>query len=64
MSGTHVPADGGFGPRANGGYPAAMDRLDSDTWCDECGEIGWEGTCDACVTFAAEIDAPAAAEVA
>ena len=41
-----------------------MDRLDSDTWCDECGEIGWEGTCDACLTFAAEIDAPAAAEVA
>jgi hypothetical protein len=28
-----------------------MDRLDSDTWCDECGELGWEGTCPACVAF-------------
>jgi hypothetical protein len=37
-----------------------MDRLDSDTWCDECGEIGWEGTCDACLAFEAGRDAPAA----
>ena len=36
-----------------------MDRLDSDTWCDECGEIGWEGTCDACLQFAAEVDGAA-----
>jgi hypothetical protein len=28
-----------------------MDRLDSDTWCDECGELGWEGVCPACVAF-------------
>ncbi len=31
-----------------------MDRLDSETWCDECGEIGWEGTCEACLAFEAE----------
>ncbi|HET6690946.1 MAG TPA: hypothetical protein VFG74_08785 [Miltoncostaeaceae bacterium] len=37
-----------------------MDRLDSDTWCDECGEIGWEGTCDACLRFAAEQEERAA----
>jgi hypothetical protein len=36
-----------------------MDRLDSDTWCDECGEIGWEGTCDACLAFEAGRDAAA-----
>jgi hypothetical protein len=29
-----------------------MDRLDTDIWCDECGELGWEGTCPACVAFA------------
>ena len=28
-----------------------MDRLDSGTWCDECGELGWEGVCPACVAF-------------
>jgi hypothetical protein len=22
-----------------------------ETWCDECGEFGWEGTCSACVDF-------------
>jgi hypothetical protein len=31
-----------------------MDRLDADTWCDECGELGWEGTCPACLAFVAE----------
>ena len=30
---------------------ATVDRLDSDTWCDECGELGWEGVCPACVAF-------------
>jgi hypothetical protein len=29
-----------------------MDRLDSETWCEECGELGWEGTCPACLAFA------------
>jgi hypothetical protein len=28
-----------------------MDRLDAETWCDECGELGWEGTCPACLAF-------------
>ena len=28
------------------------DDLDTDTWCDECGEFGWEGICPACVDFA------------
>lgn len=48
----------GFPPAAERGTCTGMDRLDSDTWCDECGEIGWEGTCEACLQFAAEIDAP------
>ena len=48
--------------RRRTGDISGMDRLDSDTWCDECGEIGWEGTCDACLAFDAEIPAPAAAE--
>ena len=30
------------------------DDLDTDTWCDECGEHGWEGVCPACVSFALE----------
>jgi hypothetical protein len=28
------------------------DRLEADTWCEECGEIGWEGVCPACESFA------------
>ncbi|HET6690365.1 MAG TPA: hypothetical protein VFG74_05825 [Miltoncostaeaceae bacterium] len=28
-----------------------MDRFDAETWCDECGELGWEGVCPACVAF-------------
>lgn len=28
-----------------------MDRLDAETWCEECGELGWEGVCPACVAF-------------
>lgn len=34
-----------------------MDRYDSETWCDECGEIGWEGTCAACLAFAESLAA-------
>jgi hypothetical protein len=51
---------GAFPSEEEGGTPTAMDRLDAETWCDECGEIGWEGTCDACLQFAAELDAAAA----
>lgn len=28
-----------------------MDRLDAETWCEECGELGWEGVCPACVAW-------------
>jgi hypothetical protein len=41
-----------------------MDRLDAETWCDECGELGWEGVCPACVAFAATADPAVRAEAA
>jgi len=41
-----------------------MDRLDSETWCDECGEIGWVGTCEACRAFEAALEGGPAAEAA
>jgi hypothetical protein len=37
-----------------------MDRLDAETWCDECGELGWEGVCPACVAFERGAADPAA----
>jgi hypothetical protein len=38
-----------------------MDRLDAETWCDECGELGWEGVCPACVAFDERLRATAEA---
>lgn len=30
-----------------------MDQFSSDTWCDECGDLGWSGVCPACLEFEA-----------
>jgi hypothetical protein len=35
-------------------YSVMDDDPDIETWCDECGELGWVGICPACVTFALE----------
>ena len=32
---------------------SVMDHdADTETWCDECGELGWVGVCQACVNWA------------
>ena len=41
-----------------------MDRLDAETWCEECGELGWEGVCPACVAFDQRTDPTVRAEAA
>lgn len=28
--------------------PDPLERSDEETWCEECGEIGWRGVCPAC----------------
>jgi hypothetical protein len=38
---------------------AERDALEGERWCDECGELGWEGICPACHAFAVREAQPA-----
>jgi hypothetical protein len=38
----------------------AVDQTQEDRWCEECGELGWEGVCPACRALATEAVPPGA----